>query len=194
MVRDMFFRLLAVVVSLPIVYFLVYILHRVITEVNLFVNIFLGTGLIVALILFFIKRPERRRTVSHLSGDLDQTYDRLYQRFSEEGFHVEEYEPLGGRQLNVFLDHPPQSRYFLMGLFLLFAGIFPGIVWFFYGPDKFSITLKPDTKVSEYIFKSSSRRASKAWGKIASKLLFEMLEKLKDDPLPENLETTIDII
>jgi hypothetical protein len=194
MVRDIFFRLAAVVVSLPIFYFLAYILHRVITEVSLYVNIFLGTGLMVALVLFFAKRPERRRTVFHMSGDLDQTYNRLYQRFSEEGFHIEECEPLGGRQLNVFLDHPPQSRYLLMGLFFLLVGIFPGIVWFAYGPDKFSITLKPDPKVGEYIFKCSSRRASKAWEKISSKLLFEMLEKLKNESLPENLETTIDII
>ena len=194
MVRDMFIRLVAVVVSLPIFYFFVYILYRIITEVNLFVNIFLGTGLVFALILFYAKKPEKRKIVFHWTGDLDRTYDRLYRKFSDEGFHIEEYEPLGGRQLNVFLDHPPQIRYFSRGLFFLLLGIFPGIVWFVYGPDQFSITLKPDPRDGEYIVQISSRRASKAWKTMASKLLFEMLEKLKNDPLPEDLETTIDII
>ena len=74
---------------MPIFYLLVYILYRVITEVNLFVNIFLGTGLMAALVLFFAKKPERKRTVSLMSGDLDKTYDHLYKRLSEEGFHIE---------------------------------------------------------------------------------------------------------
>jgi hypothetical protein len=158
-------------------------------EVSIFIKIFFGIGLVIATVMFLVKRAGHSRVVSPMNGGLNQNYDLLYQRLSDEGFEIEEFEPLDGRQLNVFLDHPRKSHFLFIGVFLLVIGILPGIVWFIFGRDKFSITLREKLGFVHSVFESNSKYASKAWQKVNLRLTMEKL-----GPPPENLQTTVEVI
>jgi len=153
------------------------------------IKIFFGAGIVVAFILFLIKWTGRRRVVSPINGDRDKNYDFFYNIFSDKGFVIDEYEPLDGRQMNVFLNHPRIGLFVLIGVMLLLIGVFPGIVWFIFGRDKFSITFKENTGFVLYVLESNSRYAGKVWGKIIFRINLKSIETL-----PDNLETTVEII
>ena len=176
-------------IAIPVFYLIAFILYHVIEVIPVFISIFLGIGVVVAFVLFLIKWTGRERVVSPMNGDRDKNYDFFYKLFSDKGFEISEYEPLDGRKMTVYLDHPRKSHFVLIGIFLLMTGVFPGIVWFMFGSDKFSLTLKENAGYALYVFKSNSRYAGKAWGKIIFKINLKSIE-----PPPENIETTVEII
>ena len=161
-------------------------------EVSIFIIAYFVLGCAVAVVLFLVKKAGRSRVVSPVNGSVDQNCERLYQRFFDDGLQIEEYEPLDGRQLKVVLDHPSKVRFWCTGIILLAIGILLGIVWFMFGRDTFSITLKEEHGFVCAIFESNSKHASKVWQKINFKLSTEMLEKL--DKPPDGVETTVEVV
>lgn len=154
-------------VIVPAFYLIAFFFFSIFGEVPFFIKTYLAFGCLIGLGLFFIKKAKRERSVWPINGSEGQNYDLFYQEFRNEGFIVEEYEPLEGRQLNVFLNHPGVFYFAFRGSILLLAGIFPGILWFILGRDRLSVTFKEDAGFVQYIFESNNGKyAGNVWQRI----------------------------
>ena len=158
--------------------------------IPVYLKVYFGGGCVIGAVLFFIKKARSVRSVSPINGSVDENYARLYREFSIAGFRLEEYEPVGGRQLIVFFNRPGRFIFITMGIILLLAGMFPGLIWFIAGRDKLSITLKEEYGYVYYIFKTNNKNyAGKIWFKIDMKRMKELL-----GPTPEGLETEVRMV
>ena len=176
--------------AIPIFYLTAFFIFSVLGDVSIYIKAYGGVGLIVAIGLFLLKKAKRERSVWPINGSVNENYDRFLKEFSNEGFKIEEYEPLEGKQLNVFLDHPGKSYFFLMGFILVLAGIIPGIVWFILGRDRLSITFKENAGFVQYIFETNnSKYAGKIWQRMTLKYTKDLLGEA-----PKDLETSVDMI
>ncbi len=81
-------------IAIPIFYLFFFTLYHVMAGVHIFIKIFFGLGSVAAIVLFLIKWTGRERSVCPINGGLNKNHDRLYERFSDEGFAVEEYKLL----------------------------------------------------------------------------------------------------
>lgn len=184
--RGLIFGLLFV----SALYLLGYLMFGLFRDVSIYIKIYFLAGLVVATALFFISKAKSDRFVSPINGSVDQNYDRLFREFSDAGFRIEECEPLAGRQLIVFFNHPGKLYFISMGFILLLAGIFPGIVWFHRGRDKLSITLKEESGFVRYVFETNNNKyAGRIWQKINLKFTKELL----GSP-PNDLQTTARVV
>ena len=176
--------------AIPIFYLIAFFIFSVLGDSSIFIKAYGSVGCIVAIGLFLLKKTKREKSVWPINGSMNENYDRFYKEFSDAGFKIEEYEPLEGKQLNVFLDHPKKSYFILMGFILFMVGIFPGILWFILGRDRLSITFKENAGFVQYIFDTNnSKYAGKVWQRIILKHTKDLL-----DTTPKDMETTIDII
>ena len=189
--KDILKRLILLVVALPVYWGFFYILCRLVTEVDPYINIYFVTGFTIGALLFYIKKTGRNRSVSPVNSSVEYLYNWLYRTFSDKGFRIEEYELIDGKRLTVFLDHPSMGRFILIGTVLLAIGIFPGIVWFAFGRDRLSFSLRQESTFLALTLESSSRYASKVWEKINLKWTIHMLDL---DTPPPDLETTIEFV
>ena len=176
--------------AIPIFYLIAFFIFSVLGDLSIFIKAYGGVGFIFAMGLSLIKKAKRERSVWPINGSVNENYDRFYQEFSDAGFKIEEYEPLEGKQLNVFLDHPGKFYFVFTGFILLMLGMLPGLIWFISGRDKLSITLKENAGFVQYIFETNnSKYAGKVWQKIILKYTNDLLGRS-----PRDLETTVDII
>ena len=181
--RPVIFALLIVV---PFYFLLAYLIFGS-PEISVYIKVYFGSGCVVAFGLFYIKRARSVRSVSPINGSVDENYERYFREFSDAGFMIEEFEPIGGRQMIVFFNHPGRLFFISTGIILLFAGIFPGLIWFITGRDRLSLTLiEGSSGYVHYIFESNNKNYSgKIWSKINMKHTKELI-----GPTPEGLETT----
>jgi hypothetical protein len=89
---------------------------------SILLKLYLGLSCLVTLWVFLVKKARRERAVSPINGSVDQNFNRFYREFSQRGYTLEEYDPLEGRQLKVFFNHPGRVYFILMGLILLMMG------------------------------------------------------------------------
>ena len=104
------------------------------------------------------------------------------------GYRIEEYEPLDGRRLKIFFNHPSKVGFIIMGLILVMMGLVPGLIWFYVGRDWLSLTLKESSGFVLYIYETNNiKYAGKIWQKMNLKYTKELLSDVPDD-----LETIIE--
>ena len=104
------------------------------------------------------------------------------------GYTIEEYDPLDGRQLKIFFNHPSKGYFIIMGLILLMLGIVPGLIWFVVGRDWLSLTFKESAGFVLYVYETNN---FKFVGKIWLKMNLKHTKELLDD-VPDDLETIIE--
>ena len=183
--RQLIFGLLMV----PIYLLLAYLIFGT-PGIPFYIKVYFGSGCVVATGLFFIKKARSVRSVSPINGSVDANYERLFREFSDAGFRIEEFEPIGGRQMIVFFNRPGRLFFISIGIILLLAGIFPGLIWFITGRDRLSLTLKEEGGYVHYIFETNNKNyAGKIWFKINLKHTKELI-----GPTPEGQETTVRIV
>ncbi len=188
--RSAIFALFVVV---PLCFLLAYLLFGT-PGISVYIKVYFGSGCVVAFILFHIKKARSVRSVYPINGSVDENYEFYFREFSEAGFKIEEFEPMDGRKMTVFFDHPGGLFFILTGVILLFAGIFPGLIWFISGRDRLSLTfIKGSSGYVHYIFESNNKNyAGEIWSKINMKHTQELV-----GPTPEsleNLETKVRIV
>ena len=181
--RQLIFGLLIV----PFYFLLAYLIFGT-PGIPVYIKVYFGSGCVVALGLFFIKKARSVRSVSPINGSVDENYERYFKEFSDAGFMIEEFQPIDGRQMTVFFNHPGRLFFISTGILLLFAGIFPGLIWFMTGRDRLSLTfIKGSSGYVHYIFESNNKHYSgKIWFKIHMKHTKEVI-----GPTPEGLKTTV---
>lgn len=155
---------------------------------SILLKLYIGVSCLITLGVFLVIKARRERTVSPINGSIDQNYDRFYREFSQMGYTIKEYEPLEGKQLKIFFNHPSKTYFVIMGLILLMMGILPGLIWFVVGRDWLSLTLKESAGFVLYIYETNNIKfAGKVWQKMNLKYTKELLSDVPDD-----LETIIE--
>lgn len=145
-------------------------------------------GFLIAIVVFCIRRAGRVKVVSAVSMAPDTLYDILYERLSGGGRIIEESEPLEARRMDVSIENPHPARFLCIGLLLFMSGIFPGVVWFIYGKDRLTITIKRTGSTILLIVEMNSRYSQKVWQKINLRLTREMLGSG-----PQGLENSVEV-
>ena len=136
-------------------------------------------GCLVAFILFFVKKAGREKVVSIANEELNSLYDFIFTSLSENGYEIDEYEPLEGKKLTAPVSN--MSSFILTGTFLFLIGLLPGFVWFMFGRDRLSITLKQQKSFILVVVEMNGKKARKIWQKINFQLTRQMLcSPLKD--------------
>ncbi len=182
--------ILALFIVVPLCFLLAYLIFGT-PGISVYIKVYFGSGCVIAFILFYLKKARSVRSVYPINGSVDANYARCFREFSDAGFKIEEFEPIDGKKMTVFFDHPGRLFFISTGVILLLAGIFPGLVWFITGRDRLSLTLiKGSSGFVHYIFESNNKKyAGEIWSKINMKHTKEMI-----DPIPEGLETTVRIV
>ena len=168
--------ILALLIVVPLYFLLAYLIFGT-PGISVYIKVYFGSGCVVAFGLFYIKKARSVRSVSPINGSVDENYERYFREFSDAGFMIEEFHPISGRQMTVFFNHPGRLFFISTGIILLFAGIFPGLVWFIAGRDKLSLTfIKGSSGFVHYIFESNNKNYSgKIWFKINMKHTKELI-------------------
>ena len=167
---------LAGIIVVPVLTALLFLMLRFPDWADQPVVLYLLAGMVLAVLVHLVKRAGRvARCVSPMNGTVDGAYTGIHDRLTSLGFDVETFQLLEGWRLTVRLRTPSLVRFLTTCLVLTVAGIFPGIVYFCYGRDRFTITLTPGSNMVVFTFDASSGRAAKVWGRIMVKMNMEML-------------------
>lgn len=153
-------------------------------EEPILIKVFFASGFVLSLVLWCIKQGAKEKVVSPVGEDTNRLFDFMLKWFESRGYDFIEWEPLDGKGIIAHIPHPKPWRFWFFGILLLFAGFFPGLVWFLYRKNRLSISLKQQKGFGMIIVETNSRHAQWAWQRFNLILTRRTLGTTLDDVDP----------